>query len=135
MLSVMAVLSVMNGDENGSLDLSARYKSATDKNGRHDFQTQRCCRIQHRYFPVFRRIKQSLGRKLYHHRRDLGWIYGYMVGSFEPDSRVTYAQAVTVVLRMLGYSDSYFTGVWPSGQMSTCRSLGLDKKYCSIRER
>ena len=58
---------------------------------------------------------------------DLGLVQGDLRGYFNPDRTITLAEAVTVVLRLLGYEDSEFTGVWPSGQMAQYRALKLDQ--------
>lgn len=58
---------------------------------------------------------------------DLGLVEGDLRGYFNPDRTITLAEAVTVVLRLLGYEDSEFTGVWPSGQMAQYRALKLDQ--------
>ena len=58
---------------------------------------------------------------------DLGLAEGDLRGYFNPDRTITLAEGVTLVLRLLGYEDSQFTGVWPSGQMAQYRALDLDE--------
>ena len=58
---------------------------------------------------------------------DLGLVQGDLRGYFNPDRTITLAEGVTLVLRLLGYEDSQFTGVWPSGQMAQYRALDLDQ--------
>ncbi|WP_130869478.1 S-layer homology domain-containing protein [Intestinimonas massiliensis (ex Afouda et al. 2020)] len=58
---------------------------------------------------------------------DLGLVQGDLRGYFNPDRTITLAEGVTLVLRLLGYEDSEFTGVWPSGQMAQYRALDLDE--------
>ena len=58
---------------------------------------------------------------------DLGLVEGDLRGYFNPDRTITLAEAVTVVLRLLGYEDSDFTGVWPTGQMAQYRALKLNE--------
>ena len=58
---------------------------------------------------------------------DLGLVQGDLRGYFNPDRTITLAEGVTLVLRLLGYEDSQFTGVWPSGQMAQYRALDLDE--------
>ena len=57
---------------------------------------------------------------------DLGLVEGDLQGYFNPQRSITLAEGVTIVLRLLGYTDSDFTGVWPAGQMAQYRALGLD---------
>lgn len=58
---------------------------------------------------------------------DMGLVEGDLRGYFNPDRTITLAESVTVVLRLLGYEDSEFTGVWPSGQMAQYRALKLNE--------
>lgn len=58
---------------------------------------------------------------------DLGLVQGDLRGRFNPDRTITLAEGVTIVLRLLEYQDSDFTGVWPSGQMSQYRALELNE--------
>ena len=55
-----------------------------------------------------------------------GLVRGNLYGYFEPDRNITLAEGVTMVLRLLGYRDSDFTGAYPAGQMAKYRALGLD---------
>ncbi len=54
-----------------------------------------------------------------------GYIRGYSDFTFRPDNSVTYAEATNIALKLLGYTDSDFTAVWPYGQMSKAENLGL----------
>ena len=58
---------------------------------------------------------------------DLGLVQGDLYGNFNPDRKITLAEGVTMVLRLLGYADSDFTGLWPAGQMAQYRALDLDE--------
>ena len=55
-----------------------------------------------------------------------GLINGYLDGTFRPNNTITLAEGVTIGLRLLGYTDSDFTGAYPSGQMNLYRSMDLD---------
>ena len=52
-------------------------------------------------------------------------LLGYKDGCFRPDNAVTYEEALTVALRLLGYEDSEFEYSWPAGQISVARNIGL----------
>ena len=56
-----------------------------------------------------------------------GYVNGYTNGTFRPSNQITLAEGVTILLRLLGYEDSDFTGAFPAGQMSMYRSLGLNE--------
>ena len=52
-------------------------------------------------------------------------ISGYADGKFHPDRTVTVGQAVTILLRMLGYKDEDVGGVWPDSYMAEMMFLPL----------
>jgi hypothetical protein len=52
-------------------------------------------------------------------------IAGYADGYFRPDRQVTFAQAVTILMRMLGYTDADVGAVWPQGHLAEAKSIGL----------
>ena len=52
-------------------------------------------------------------------------LMGYPDGKFYPDKTVNFAQAVTILMRLLGYQDTDVGPVWPTGHLETARSIGL----------
>lgn len=54
-------------------------------------------------------------------------IAGYPDGKFYPDRTVTVGQAVTILLRLLGYKDDKIGGVWPDSYMAMASIAGLTK--------
>ncbi len=54
-------------------------------------------------------------------------IKGTTGGRFEPDSSITYGQAVTLVMRMLGYTDADTGLIWPNGYLELAAQVGLTK--------
>jgi hypothetical protein len=52
-------------------------------------------------------------------------VNGYVDGSFKPDETVLFEEALNVVLKLLGYTDSDFGSSWPYGQVSLAENLGL----------
>lgn len=52
-------------------------------------------------------------------------ISGYPDGKFHPERTVTAGQAVTILLRLLGYTDEDIGGIWPVSQMAMGKSIGL----------
>lgn len=54
-------------------------------------------------------------------------ILGYPDGSFHPDEAISFAQAVTVTLRALGYSASQIGDFWPDNYIQKAANLGLTK--------
>lgn len=54
-----------------------------------------------------------------------GIFTGYANGCFGPEDNLTYAQAITVALRMLGYNSTNIKGSYPSAYIAKAAALGL----------
>ena len=54
-----------------------------------------------------------------------GIVEGYIDGTFKPTGTVTYEEAITMMLRVLGYTESDFGASYPYGQIGTADSLKL----------
>ena len=54
-----------------------------------------------------------------------GIIRGDAYGNFNPDRAITYAEAVTILVRILGYGDSDVGMLWPEGYLAKAGELGL----------
>ena len=52
-----------------------------------------------------------------------GYVVGYLDATFRPENTVTYEEAATILLRVLGYDDSTFTDAYPYGQISKANDL------------
>lgn len=50
---------------------------------------------------------------------------GYTDSTFKPDNNVTFEEAVTMMLRILGYTDSDFGISWPYGQIGMANNLEM----------
>jgi len=54
-----------------------------------------------------------------------GIVAGYPDGTFQPNDQVTYGEAVTMLVRALGYKDSFLPGQWPSNYIAKGASLNI----------
>ena len=52
-------------------------------------------------------------------------IYGYPDGSFHPGENITYAQALTILMRLLGYSSGEIGRGYPYGYIDKAQELGI----------
>lgn len=57
--------------------------------------------------------------------QSLGIIAGYTDGTFKPDKTVTYNEAITMVVKALGYRDEALTGTYPASYVNMAMTLGL----------
>jgi hypothetical protein len=56
-----------------------------------------------------------------------GLIKGYPDGTFRPSNQVSYAEAVTMLVRALGYTDSFLTGSWPGNYLAKAAEKEITK--------
>lgn len=56
-----------------------------------------------------------------------GWLSGYLNGTYKPNNTIKLEEAVTAVLKLLGYTSSDFSGTFPYGQLAMYQSLKLNK--------
>ncbi len=59
-------------------------------------------------------------------------VLGVGDGSFAPDRAIYYSEAVTVLMRALGYKDTDFILPWPEGYISGAASIGLSAGLPSL---
>lgn len=57
-----------------------------------------------------------------------GWLSGYLDGSYKPNKTVTLEEAVTGVLKLLGYSTTDLSGSYPYAQLALYKSLNLNTR-------
>lgn len=56
---------------------------------------------------------------------DKGYVKGYDDFLFHPNDTVTYEEAITIMLRVLGYTDSVISGTYPYGQIARADELDM----------
>lgn len=62
-------------------------------------------------------INTAVNRKL---------VQGYSDQTFKPEGNITYAEAVTMMIRLLGYENTA-TGEWPQSHLTVANNLGMTK--------
>lgn len=56
-------------------------------------------------------------------------INGYSDGTFGPDRAITYAEAVTILCRILGYDESVVGYYWPNNYLAQADKMGLSEGF------
>jgi len=54
-----------------------------------------------------------------------GWVSGYPDGSFKPNANVSYAEAITMIVNLLGYGKGELPGTWPLNYVVQATDLGI----------
>lgn len=57
--------------------------------------------------------------------RVLSILAGRPDGKFHPDDAITYGEAITILMRMLGYTDADAGAQWPTGYINAASQIGL----------
>lgn len=120
-------LGIMNGDENGGMNLSelvtrAQFTkmlvSASSKDKVISVSnTSLFNDVKYSHWAAGN-IKLAI---------EQGLIAGYVDGSFKPDRNVTLEEGVTMVLRLLGYDSSKLKGTYPAAQLDKYINLELNE--------
>jgi len=54
-----------------------------------------------------------------------GWVSGYPDGSFKPNANVSYAEAITMIVNLLGYGKGELPGTWPLNYVVKATDIGI----------
>ena len=123
---VLAALDIMTGDENGDLHLSSPVSRA-------EFVKMLMAASpisvgDVTYVSPYPDVPASHWAAPYVEAAvSAGYVTGYLDGTFRPGNTITLAEGVVMALRLLGYSNSDFSGSFPAGQMAMYRTLDLDE--------
>ena len=133
---VLAALDIMVGDASGSLNLDASVTRAEFTKMAVAASTSRDAVGDTVAVKPYPDVPQTHWAAPYIKAAvDLGLVQGDLHGNFNPGRTITLAEGVTIVLRLLGYEDADFTGVWPSGQMAHYPAQDLDEGVTPRQDR
>ena len=126
--ALLKSLNIMSGDENGNMNLddavtraefakiavnASKYKNSVALGAQ--ISVFKDCTYTHWAAPY---VKVAVTN---------GILTGYPDGTFRPEENVLYEEAITVALRLMGYTDDDFGASWPYGQASLAANLSLNK--------
>lgn len=124
--TLLKSLNIMSGDQNGNMNLennltraefskiainASKYKNSVALGAK--ISVFKDCTYTHWAAPY---VKVAVTN---------GVITGYPDGTFKPENNVLYEEAITVMLKLLGYTNDDFGNSWPYGQASLAANLGL----------
>ena len=123
---LVGALDIMNGDENGNLNLENFVSRA-------EFAKIAVAMSEYRNMvatgsstSMFTDVNFKHWAAPYVRLAVINGIFtGYPDGTFKPDSTVLLEEAVTVMLRLQGYTDADFGNSWPYGQVGIAKGNGI----------
>lgn len=127
-VAVLQMLGVVSGDNNGNFNpygtlTRAQFcKMAVMAMGKGD---QAALYQNRTIFPDVRSSHWARGYINFAVSGENKLIIGNSDGTFQPDSPITGAQAVTILMRMLGYTDADAGMLWPDGYLALAADKGL----------
>ena len=126
MAKLLSALNIMVGDDDGNFhfdDNVTRAEMAKIAVASSSYKDTVALGLQ---FSPFSDVKGSFwGAPYIRAAVSAGIVDGFIDGTYRPNETVSYEQAVTMMLRVLGYTDSDFGASYPYGQLGTANSLKL----------
>ena len=126
MATLLSALNIMVGDDGGNFHFDnnvTRAEMAKIAVASSSYKDTVALGLQ---FSPFSDVKGSFwGAPYIRAAVSAGIVDGFIDGTYRPNETVSYEQAVTMMLRVLGYTDSDFGASYPYGQLGTANSLKL----------
>lgn len=124
--NLLATFNIMNGDQNGDLHLDDYITRAEFAKMAVNVSTSKDNVSLALKVSPFYDVKNTHWASAYIKTSvDAGLFSGYLDGSFKPNNNITYEEVLTVVLRVLGYTDDDFGTSWPYSQLGIASNIGL----------
>lgn len=131
---VIGALEIMQGDQNGNLNLSNKVTRA-------EFARMLVAASSYKdkvsavsNVSPFQDVPYTHWAAAYIKTAvEQGWLSGYLNGTYHPSQSITLEEADTGVLKLLGYSTADFAGAYPYGQLSLAKSLGLNDRLSATQ--
>lgn len=127
-VEVLRLMGVVEGDDNAvfrpysSLTRAEFCKMAVVLRGMRSVTARYGSRT---VFPDVRGTHWAAGYVNYAASKDAGLIHGMPDGTFQPDRAINYGEAVTILMRQLGYADKDTGGIWPDGYLALAGEAGM----------
>lgn len=128
----LTVLGIMSGDGNGNLNLSAKVtraefvtmviKATPGGDGVGQAATSPYPDVPRSHW-ASGYVEAAVSR---------GLVSGFSDGTFQPNQEIKLAEAVSMVLALLGYGPADFSGAYPTGQLAMYNSLKLNQGVTAV---
>lgn len=120
------LLGVMNGDENGDMNLEGLVTRAQFAKMMVAASSYKDSVGQTSGVSPFRDVTRDHWAAGYVKlAADNGWVNGCTDGTFRPNENIRTEECAAALLRLLGYGPADLTGAYPDAQLSKYRALGL----------
>jgi len=127
-LDTVRLLGIINGDENGNLNLEKNVTRAEFVKMALSASVYKDSVNENSNLSVFSDVSSKHWAAGYIKQAvDLSWLTGYLDGTFKPNNNITLEEAATVILKMMGYQNSDLIGAFPYAQIHKFEALGLNK--------
>ena len=124
--SLLSALDIMVGDDNGNFKLDSYVTRAEMAKIAVSASSYKNTVAKGMSFSPFSDVKSSFWGAAYIQAAvSAGIVDGYIDGTFKPDGTVTYEEAITMMLKVLGYTNSDFGASYPYGQVGAAESLEM----------
>lgn len=134
-LQTIRSLGIMQGDENGNLNLDqsvTRAQFVTMMTNASSYKDT--ISMSGSGYSLYKDVKSSHWASEYIRVAvNAGWFNGYIDGTFRPDQTITLEEACTALLRLLGYDNSTLGGSFPTAQLTKAASLGLRDQLSAVQ--
>ncbi|MCH5212345.1 MAG: S-layer homology domain-containing protein [Oscillospiraceae bacterium] len=124
--SLLSALDIMVGDDSGNFNLDSYVTRAEMAKIAVASSSYKNTVAKGMSFSPFSDVKSSFwGAPYIQAAVSAGIVDGYIDGTFKPDGTVTYEEAITMMLKVLGYSNSDFGASYPYGQVGAAENLEM----------
>lgn len=124
--NTVIALGIMTGDENGNLNLTNNVTRAEFAKMLVKASVYRDSVQEGSGSSPFKDVKYTHWASDYIKTAvDAKWMVGYVDGTFRPGNMITFEEAASASLKLLGYESSDLSGTYPSAQISKFNALKL----------
>ena len=129
-VEVLRLMGVIQGDEKGRFNPYQNLTRAQFCKMMVVFLGREAEANQHRNRTIFPDVRATHWASGYVNLAVTGedaFIHGMPNGTFAPEQSVTFGQAVTILMRVLGYTDKDCGPVWPDGYINLAKTNGVSE--------